>query len=273
MADINLYITLLENLKITFSSEEFKISKDTKAALKTPSLTSENKKKILELKTDILKTDFGRELIKNTKSVATYSIIFICLLCMIIGAISYFLYLCNNKSGSGSYSGSGSGSVNSKTTYSSNNRWLASDKNHAFSIRAIDLNNKNLRSIDDEICLQPDLSNNLILQKNCDDDNLRFIARPEGQLQKFKSKNDKSGNEYCLKPVNIDKKIPSDLIYTNTCNDNVAGDDNKSLRFTYESDGKIKHTKSDRCIYAKLTELGQKVILDKCEYGTKFELI
>jgi len=272
MTDVDVYMHNLEELKNYLSKAELKITKETRAALKALTSESESKKKISELKTAITKTDFGRELIKKTKSVATYSIIFICLLCMIIGALSYFLYLCNNKSGSSSASSSGSGGVNSRITYSSNNRWLASDKNHAFSIRAIDLNN-NLRTIDDEICLQPDLSNNLILQTNCDDDNLRFIARPEGQLQKFKSKSDKSGNEYCLKPVNNDKKTTSDLFYTNNCNDNVPGDDNKSLRFTYESDGKIRHTKSDRCIYAKLTGLPQKVILDKCEYGTKFELI
>ena len=145
MADIPSYITQLESLKTFLSGPDLKITKETKAALKAPTLTSEDKNKISNLKTAITKTDYGRELIKKTRSVATYSIIFIFLLCMIIGALSYFLHLCNNKSGSSSASSSGSGGVNNRITYSSNNRWLASDKNHAFSIRAIDLNNKNLR--------------------------------------------------------------------------------------------------------------------------------
>ena len=193
---------------------------------------------------------------------------------MIIGVLSYFLNLCNSNSNSNI-------TDSSKKTYKNTN-WPSTSTNHAFSIRMIDQNNLYSTSIDDEICLQPvlepslDLSANkfLILQKGCDDDNIRFIARPEGQLQKFKPNTDKSQNEYCLKPVNNDKNIPSDLFYTNNCDDNVPEPDFKSLRFTYESDGKIKHIKSDRCLFARITPKGgEKVILTDCKNATKFKLI
>lgn len=273
MADIDGYIHNLTLIKGLFNQTDYVISRETEAALKIA--PTDQKKKISDLKNDIKKTKFGKTLINKTQKRFEYSMIIIVLFMMIIGTLSYFLYLSNNSAKSNSFSDS------DRKTYKTTN-WPTTATNHAFSIRMIDLNNPNLNSIDEEICLQPvlepslDLSTNnfLILQKGCDDDNLRFIARPEGQLQKFKPKTDKSNKEYCLKPVNNDKKLSSDLIYTNTCNDNVGEPEFKSLRFTYESDGKIKHTKSDRCIHARITPLGgEKVILDDCETATKFKLI
>lgn len=258
VTDIN---SALHNISIAFTEAD-KVYPSTKDLRKAMNADANLK----PIETNIKNTKFFKHISKQRINRYSYYMIgFILVLLGIIGVVIWQIYECKqNKNNDCVYScGSKSNSI---VTYK-NTKWPAMDKNHAFSIKIID---KNLRpempdSKDQEFCLQTDPNNKLILKQGCDDDSVRFIAKADGKLQKFKETK-------CLNPENIDKKAPSEIIYTNNCTDNDKEDDIGRLNFTFESDGRIKHPSSNRCIFAPITGTNP-VTLGDCNYGTKFELI
>jgi hypothetical protein len=162
------------------------------------------------------------------------------------------------------------GNAETKCSTSKYTKWPKKGQDRAFSIR--------LR--DTDRCLQPKVvddrtsvnDTNLILNDGCDDDHLRFNILPDGQIQKYKppSKNYDKTN-MCLKAKTVNDG--GEIIYNNNCDDNDTGPIEKTLRFTYQEDGKIRHNISNLCLRTDNSDAGSLIKLKKCEEGSKFDLI
>jgi len=260
------YSTALQAISEVFTKADTVYPKDGRKSM-NEEISKDTTLKSYE--TSITSKHFFKHLSKRRINKISYFLIgFIILLLIIIGVLAWALYECNqNKSGDCVYScGNKSNNI---VTYK-NTKWPAMDKNHAFSIKIINKNQnkEDSNSKDQEICLQGGPDNKLVLKKGCDDDSIRFIAKADGKLQKFKG-------TQCLNPSNIDKSSDSPIVFTDNCTDNTKEEDIGRLNFTFESDGKIKHSSSNRCIYAPIDMSSTETLatLRDCKFGTNFELI